>query len=466
MTNKKAYLIGIKGVGMAALALYLKQAGYEVSGSDNAQKYVTQKELDESGIKIYDGYDVSHIEKNASDLIIASAAFGKENPEVKTALKRNNFFYYSEVLGQITKNKKLIAVAGVHGKTTITAMLALILEKAGLNPSYLIGGVNIPGLAASAKKGDGEYFVLEADEYKKSSLDLTPKFLDINPQIAVISSIELDHPDVYSSEEDIYQAFYRFACRVPRNGFMALCIDYPKAKKLIRSLVDRRFETYGFDPDAKWQISAVNESENSFKLNHENQEIGEFSLRIPGKHNFLNATAAIIIAHKIGLSLVAIKKTLASFSGVERRFQKIAKIGEIEIIDDYAHHPTAISQTLRAAKNKFPDAKIWCIFQPHTYTRTQALLKDFSTSFKDADKVIITEIFGSAREEKGNITGLTLAEEIKKNQNSVHFINDWERIKNFLKNSVHGKAVIMTMGAGDIYKLAKEIQQTFREEIK
>jgi len=466
MNNKKAYLIGIKGVGMAALALFLKQAGYEVSGSDNPENYVTQKELDDANIQIFAGYDAERIKNNDSDMIIASAAFGEDNPEVKVAIKKNNFLYYSEVLGRITKNKKLIAVAGVHGKTTTSAMLSLVLEKSGLNPSYLIGGVNIPGLQSSAQKGDGDYFVLEADEYKKSINDNTPKFLDINPQIAVISSIELDHPDVYSSEEDIYQAFYRFACRVPRDGFTALCIDYPKAKKLARSLVDRKFETYGFSPDAKWQIYEIDESQNLFKLKNNGTEAGEFTLKVPGKHNFLNATAVIIIASKLGISVNAIKKTLANFSGVERRFQKIAKIGQIEIIDDYAHHPTAIKQTLSALKGKFPDSKIWCIFQPHTYTRTQVLLKDFATSFKDADRVIVTEIFGSAREEKGTITGLNLAEEIKKNQASVRFINDQERIKNFLKNSVHGKAVIVTMGAGDIYKIGKELAQLFKEDVK
>lgn len=464
MQNKSAYLIGIKGVGMAALAIFLKQSGYEVIGSDIAQDFVTKKELDEVGVKVLSGFDAGHIKSSQADLIIASAAFGKENPEIKEALKKKNFLYYSEMLAQITRNKKLIAVSGVHGKTTTTSMVSLILENAGLNPSYLIGGVEIPGLKFAAKKGDGEYFVLEADEYRKNPEDNQSKFLDLTPEIAVISSIELDHPDVFASEEEIYQAFYRFACRVPRHGFIALCIDYPKAKKLARSLVDRKFESFGFSDDAKWKIVEENESENVFSLLNNGKILGPFELKLPGRHNFLNATAAIIVASRIGISYSAIRKSLSQFAGVQRRFQKIGEVGAIQFFDDYAHHPTAIRETLRAAKKKYPDSKVWCIFQPHTFSRTQALLKDFGVAFKNADRVIITDIFGSAREKEETITGLALAEEIKKYQASTRFINDWERIKNFLKSSVHGKAVIITVGAGDIYKLSKELPALFREQ--
>ena len=463
---KSVYLIGIKGVGMTALALYFLEAGYEVIGSDVGETFVTDQLLQKAGILVLNGFESRNLRGQKPDLVVASAVYGNDNSEIKEAKRRHlNLKYYSEVLGQITEGKKVIACAGTHGKTTITALTSYLLEKANLSPSFIIGAGKIPDLK-TAQKGDGDYFIIEADEYRKSPDDSTPKFLDINPFIVVISSIELDHPDVFSSIEEMYDVFYRLSCRVPRNGFIILCADYAKSKKLVQSLVDRRFETYGFDLNAKWRIVNLEEKPETttFNLSTGEETYGPFAIKLPGRYNVLNATAAIITAIKLDVSEKTIKKYLIKFSGVKRRYEKIAQFDNIIIIDDYAHHPTAISNVLSATKTKYPGSQVWCIFQPHTYSRTKRFLDDFANSFGNADKVIITDIFASAREKEGKISGLDLANEIKKHQKGVKYINNWDKIREYITDSISSPAVILTMGAGDIYKLAISLKEIMYQE--
>lgn len=464
MANKTAYLIGIKGVGMTALAVYLKELGYEVSGSDVDEPFVTDAVLLKEGISYNRGFDGANLKTIKPDLVVVSAAYGRDNSEVKVARQRHlNLKYYSEVLAQVSGEKKVIAVSGIHGKTTITAMLSYLLEKAGLSPNFIIGSGNVPNFNKNAQKGEGDYFVIEADEYRKSPDDLKPKFLDLEPFIAIISSIEMDHPDMFSSLENVYNAFYRLACRVPRNGFIVLCEDYPKAQKLRQTLADRNFETYGFSQEAKWRIVGVSDEEfsTSFSIDNLGKIYGPFPMKVFGNHNILNATAAIVTCLKIEIDEKIIKKYLKNFIGVQRRFEEIGKINDIRIYDDYAHHPTAINMTLQAARKKFPKSKIWCIFQPHTFSRTEKLFKEFAKAFRNADRVVITDIFTSAREKEGKTTGADLAEEIKKHQSGVRFFSDLDKIKEFLKDSVQPPAVIITMGAGDIYKLSRDLKGTF-----
>jgi len=460
--NKTAYLIGIKGVGMAALAIFLKQDGWQVSGSDNANTYLTDETLRQVGIQYHEGFDKENLNDLKADYIIISAAYGKDNPEVKEAYRlKLNTLYYSEMLGKISADKRLIAIAGVHGKTTTTALVSAMLESAKLDPSFIIGAAGIKNLRGAAQRGRGEYFVLEADEYRQSPASNNSKFLDLNPEIAVITSIEFDHPDFFPTIDDVYQAFYRFACRVPRNGSIVLCLDYPKCQKIKNSLVDRNFETYGFHPDAKWKIIDVKEENQTvFSIECQNQIYGPFALKIPGQHNILNATVAFIIAKKLGIDDKIIEKVLADFSGVDRRFDEVGSAQGVQVIDDYAHHPTAIAKTLEAARAKFPDAKIWCIFQPHTYSRTKSLLKDFGKAFQAADNVIITDIYASEREKNGNVGPQELVKEIEKNQKPpqlVRYFENPEAIKKYLLDFTKGPAVILTMGAGDIYKLGPEL---------
>ena len=457
-----AYLIGIKGVGMSALALYLKKAGYAVTGSDVADNFVTDKILADNGIEILSGYDGKNLKGLKPSMVIASAVHGKENPEIKEAQKRHlNFMYYSEALGQITNNKKVIAVSGTHGKTTITALTAYIMEKGNLSPSYIIGAGQVSSLKTNASKGDSEYFVLEADEYRKSPEDLSPKFLDINPEIAIVSSIELDHPDVYPTIEAMYDAFYRLVCRVPRKGFIVLCTDYPKSLKLLRTLVDRKFETYGFNLQAKWRIMDLKEDTtgSTFSLQTPEGNYGPFTIKLPGKYNVLNATATIITCLKLDIDEKTIKKYLPQFRGVKRRYEKILETNDLVIIDDYAHHPTSVENVLEATKTQYPNYQLWCIFQAHTSSRTQKFLDKFAKAFAVADQTIITDIYTSAREVDNRITGQELANEIKRYQKKVIYIKDWEKIKEYIFDTIKKPAVILTIGAGDIYKLALMLKE-------
>lgn len=465
MQTNKYYLIGIKGVGMAALAKYLVESGQIVEGSDNSDIYVTDEVLARNKIKVLSPFGKENLKGKHPDFVVVSAAYDSNNVEVKEAKKRNlNLSYYADALKLITEHKKLIAVAGIHGKTTITSMMALLLKRASLDPSYIIGAANVPVLGSNAHFGKGEYFVLEADEYRKSPEDNDSKFLSLSPEIAIISSIELDHPDIFSCVEDIYHAFFRFSCRVARTGTIILNIDYTKTKKLIHSLADRHFETYGFDDDADWQIIDVIEGEKTcFSIKHDKIILGPYALSMPGKHNISNAATVVILANILKISNTVVKKVLLDFHGVERRFEKIDQIDDINIYDDYAHHPTAIEKTLEATKAKFPHSKIWCIFQPHTYSRTQGLLKEFGVSFKAADKIIITDIYASAREGVGSVTSIDLVNEIKKNKGSVIYMSDWDKIKKYLKSFVKSPAVILTLGAGDIYKFSHEIPSIFKD---
>lgn len=458
MKTEKIHFIGIKGVGMAALAILAKEKGYEVTGSDVEDSFVTDETLSKAGI-IVAPFDAKNLQ-NKPDLVIVSAAYDKSNVEIKEAHKRKlDLKPYSEALNYFSQEHQVIAISGVHGKTTTAALISFILTKAHLDPSFVIGSGEIPNLNSPGHFGKGDYFVLEADEYRKSPEDETSKFFDLSPQIEIITSIEMDHPDMFATDEKVYEAFYKFACHVARGGFIVLCLDYPKSKKLLRSLADRSFETYGFSDSAAWQICDFEESEDgtSFNILHEGKKIGPFKLKIPGQGNVLNATAATITALKLGIQEKIIKKYLQEFIGVKRRFEKIGEFGEVVLIDDYAHHPRSIELTLAAAKKRFPQSKIWCIFQPHTYSRTKELLADFAPAFNQADKVIITDIYASAREKTPTISGEDLMRAIHQNQKQVKYIALWSQIIQELTDNIEGKTLIMTMGAGDIYKLNEEI---------
>ena len=457
--NKKVHFVGIKGVGMAALAILAKDMGYDVTGSDVVDSFVTDSELRQSGIPVL-AFDTENL-KDKPDFVVVSAAFGKDNVEVKEARKKHlEIKAYSEFLSLLTSNYQLIAVAGIHGKTTTTAIISYLLKKANLDPSFLIGAGNVVSLDnKSTHLGTGDYFVVEADEYRKSLESNDSKFYDLNPKIEIITSIEMDHPDLFLTDENVYEAFYKFAIKTPRLGFIVLCTDYPKAKKLLRTLVDRNFETYGFLEGARWQIQDYEENENttSFKIKNIEKVYGPFSISLPGKGNVLNATAAIITTLKLQVEESLIKKYLPEFAGVKRRFEKIGQKGNLTIIDDYAHHPRSVKLTLEAARKKYPNRQILCIFQPHTFSRTKEFIEEFATSFNDADKVIVTSIYASAREERGTITGDDLAAKIRQNQKQVKYVDDFQVIINEVIDSLDKPTLLITMGAGDIYKIGNQI---------
>jgi UDP-N-acetylmuramate--alanine ligase len=272
----------------------------------------------------------------------------------------------------------------------------------------------------------------------------------------------MDHPDIFSSEEDVYRTFYRFACKIPRSGLVIGCFDSPRVKKLALSLADRKFDTYGFSLGSNWRIvdHSLEDGFQIFKLKNEKKIYGPFKLKLPGKHNALNATAAIIVSLKVGIREETLQKYLVEFSGVERRFQVLGSKDGVLVVDDYAHHPTAIKTTLAGAREFYPNRKVWCVFQPHTYSRTKELFDEFAQAFTDADSVIVSDIYASAREKSGRIHARHLVAEIKKYHKSVFYVPTLEEITDFLKENAKEGDVVIVMGAGDIYKVGQNYLKT------
>lgn len=451
---KSLYFVGIKGVAMAGLAIMAKQLGYEVSGSDEATVFPTDQLLRDHGITFYEGFDAAHL-KNKPDLVVVSAAYGLQNPEVK-ALKsmRLTLIPQSEMLAKIMANFESVGVAGVHGKTTTTSMLAFILQQAGFSPSYAIGTSSVPGLVGNSHIGDGKHFIVEADEYKKSDLDFQPKFLDLPLKHVIITSIELDHPDIYSTAEQVYSAFYQLTTRIPRGGTIVACTDWPLVKRLVNRCVDRKVLSYGFEVGASHQIVDVTMTDKTvFSIKHDDQLIGPIATNLPGKHNILNAAAAALMAINLGVSAEAVIRALASFEGPKRRFELLGQLNGAEVFDDYAHHPTAISYLLEATKKRFPAKRTVLVFQPHTYSRTGKLLKEFATALQAADKLILLNIWASAREKSGYVTIQDLIREVKKLKPDVEYRSSLDEAAAYLQGFVSAKDVVLLVGAGDVYKI-------------
>lgn len=452
---KKVYFVGIKGVAMAGLAIMAKELGYRVSGSDVKEIFMTDDLLKKRGIDYYTGFSGENIKKEIPDKVVIGAAYGANNPEVKACKSlRLKTVTQSEMLGEIMTSYVGIGIAGIHGKTTVSSMLAVIMQNAGFSPSYMIGTSTIPGLVSSAHIGQGQYFVVEADEYKKSETDTTPKFLDYPIRHLVVTSIELDHPDIYPSAEHVYQAFYQLGLKIPRGGVVVANTDWPLVRRLVTRLADRHCLSYGFKMGAQYQIVEVKTGEKTaFSLKSQKELIGPIELAMPGRHNILNGTAALLMARELGVNDVSIEKTLRSFTGPKRRFEYLGTINGALFYDDYAHHPTALEFLIEAAKKRFPTKKIIVVFQPHTYSRTGRLLEEFGRSLKDADRVIILNIWASAREKSGYVTIGDLLNEIRKHRRDVEYRSDLEEVTSYLSGSVGRGDVVLLVGAGDVYKI-------------
>ena len=455
---KSLYFIGIKGVAMAGLAVMAQQLDYEVNGSDEATVFPTDEMLHRHKIIFHESFSAEHL-KYKPDLVVISAAYGLTNSEVKAAKSlRLNVVTQSELLGRFMVKFEGIGVSGVHGKTTTSSMLAYILQQAGYSPSYSIGTGSVVGLEDSAHIGDGQYFVAEADEYRKSDLVMTPKFLDLPLQHVIITSIELDHPDVYATAEQVYAAFYQLSIKIPRGGTIIACTDWPLVKRLVTRRVDRPCLTYGFDSSAEYQITNFKEAKDvHFSIKKGDELVADIALSLPGKHNALNATAAGLMAAKLGVSWAVIVKALGEFVGVKRRFEFLGEYNGAEFYDDYAHHPTALTYLLESAHRRFAGKRLVVVFQPHTYSRTGKLLKEFAQSLKTADKLILLNIWASAREKSGYVTIKDLIDEVKKYNPSVEYRPTLDELATYLKSFVTKGDVVLLVGAGDVYKIYDKI---------
>jgi UDP-N-acetylmuramate--alanine ligase len=445
----KIHFVGIKGVGMTPLAIIAKEAGIEVTGSDIADEFITDPALKKAGIIPLVGFSRDNV--GNVDLVITTGAHGGfKNIEVQEAKKRNiKFITQGEAVGVFMDGKIFgrkftgISVTGTHGKTTTTAMIATLLKSAGKDPSFLIGTAGAASLGAPGHYGKGEYFVAEADEYMtEPNFNRTIKHMWQHPKIAVITNIEFDHPDAYTSLSDTREKFLAFANQLPKDGVLIACGDDPQIKKLL-SLFRGRSVTYGTDPENDYSVHKI---------------LGNINLPVFGSHNRLNATATFIVGSEIGLSKEQIIKGLMEFRGSKRRGEFIGTLfSGVRVFDDYAHHPTEIQKTLKAFREEFPTKNIVCIFQPHTYSRTKSLFEQFSNSFKDADTVILTDIYASLREKSDlSVSMPKLADKIGK---KAMFIPQLFDVLKYLNaQTFTNKDIIITMGAGDVYKLSEKLK--------
>jgi UDP-N-acetylmuramate--alanine ligase len=465
---KKIHFVGIKGVGVAPLAIIAKEAGFGVTGSDIDETFITDPSLEKAGIKPLVGFDPSHIE--GSDLVITTGAhMGFDNPEVKEAKKIGiPVWTQGEAIGKIMQGELLnrnyegISVSGSHGKTTTTAMIATILKENNFDPSFLIGTGDIPSLGSSGHFGKGKYFVAEADEYAtEPKYDKTPKLLWQKPKIGVITNIELDHPDLYESVEDLKEVFLKFSEGIDKNDTLIASHDDKETLDLLKKYKGNRV-TFGFSKEADLTIERLNIEEDKmfFWVNAKGTSLGEFILNVMGEHNAMNALCSLAVCLELGLSTEQIKKGLSSFKGSKRRLEPKGEIPSGALLyDDYAHHPTEIKKTLQAFKKIYPNKKIVCIFQPHTFSRTKILFEQFVTAFSSADIILLTDIYPSLREEPdSSVSSELLAQSIKRIHKDVVYTPTLEDVVKYLDSKRFGREfVVITMGAGDVYKISEKL---------
>jgi UDP-N-acetylmuramate--alanine ligase len=409
MKKTKIHFVGIIGTNMTPLAIIAKEAGFEVTGSDIEQEFITDAALKKVGITPLVGFSSDHI--TDPNLVITTGAHGGlDNVEVVTARNKSiPVMSAGEATGEFMKGSLFkknfvgISVAGTHGKTTTTAMIATMFAENKLDPSYIIGTGNVGSLGLPGHFGTGRYFVAEADEYATEPVhDRRARFLWQHPLFAIFTNIEHDHPDIYPTISAIRETFLSFAKQLPQKGLLIACGDDPQIKVLLKEF-DGRAITYGFSQENHYVLDRVHVSgeQTFFWVKSGGVPLGEFVLRVVGEHNALNALAAIIVGLETGLSVDKIKKGLMAFSGSKRRLEFIGDLQTgAKVYDDYAHHPTEIKTTLAALRTQYPKKKIICVFQPHTYSRTKQLFGHFTTSFSSVDMVIVTDIFASAREKE------------------------------------------------------------------
>jgi len=444
---KRIHFIGIGGSGMSGIAEVLLNLGYQVSGSDLQQTSVTEK-LQELGAKIYTGHSRQHV--GEVEVVVRSTAVKDENPEVVEALERSiPVIPRAEMLAELMRLKYGVAVAGTHGKTTTTSMIATMLVDTDLDPTIVIGG-RLNSLKSSARLGQGEIMIAEADESDGS-------FLYLSPIIAMITNIDREHLDHYQGGvAEIEDTFVAFANKVPFYGLVIVCLDDPRVQEIIPR-ISRRLCTYGFNPQAdlratKIQINGMN---SSFTVVAGGQTLGEISIGLPGRHYVQNALAAIAVGFEIGLDFEMIQRNLKQFAGVQRRLQILGEFQGATVIDDYGHHPTEIIATLKALRQAFPDRKLVVAFQPHRFSRTKYLFTDFLVAFNEADELLVTEIYAAGEAPIAEITAENLAEEIKfHGHKNVHYYADQEAMVAYLQDNLQGNKLLVTLGAGDINKVA------------
>jgi UDP-N-acetylmuramate--alanine ligase len=455
LTSKShVHLVGIGGIGLSAIARVLLAWGHRVSGSDRRSSAITEA-LAREGMTVHIGHDAGHLSAD-TDLVIVSSAVPADNPEVIAARRRGiPVIKRAEVLGAMMAGRTGIAVAGTHGKTTITALIAFTLVRAGWDPTFIVGGV-LQDLDTNAGAGKGAHFVIEADEYDHT-------FLGLRPQIAVVTNIEMDHPDCYPDLASMVEAFRSFLALVPPDGCVVGCSDDGRVRELLGELRETPVMTYGLGGGADWQATDIRANQiggSDFLARHERRDAGRFSIRLSGIHNVQNALAVLAVAYHLGVDQETVRGALAEFRGTGRRFEHKGTAGGVTVIDDYAHHPTQIRVTLAAARARFPQSAIWAVFQPHTYSRTKALLDEYAASFGDADHVVVTAIYAAREYDTLGVSAADLL--ARMSHPDARLIVELGAVTDYLAARVQPGDVVLTLGAGDGYLVGERLLDRLR----
>jgi len=444
------HFIGIGGISMSGLAAILIDQNFQLSGSDSQASPLTRW-MEEMGVSVYYKQRASNI-KEGTALVVYTAAIHPDNPEFVAAVeKKIPMLSRAELLGQIMNNYRIpIAVSGTHGKTTTTSMASQILLTAQKNPTISIGGI-LKSIQGNIRVGGHEIFITEACEYTNS-------FLHFYPKISLILNIDADHLDFFKDLDDIRHSFRLFAKNLPADGILIINNDIPDYQEITNGL-PCKVVTYGSSLDGDYYAADIVYDDigcGSFDFIKNGQNAGRIQLNVPGEHNIYNALAALAMGDILNISTAIMGKGLLDFTGTNRRFEKKGEIGGVTIIDDYAHHPTEITATLQAAKN-YPHKRIWCVFQPHTYTRTKSLMDDFAKALSIADKVVLADIYAARETDHLGISSQTLQKRINQIGTKAYYFSSFDAIEKFLlENCIHGDLLI-TMGAGDVVKIGESL---------
>jgi UDP-N-acetylmuramate--alanine ligase len=446
---QQIHFVGVGGSGMSGIAEIMSNLGYRVTGSDQRRNEAIER-LERLGAKVFIGHEASHVE--GAHVIVYSSAVSRDNIEVQVARQRGiPVIPRAEMLAELMRLKYGIAVAGTHGKTTTTSMIGAVLAEGRLDPTIVVGG-RITSLGSNARLGQGEYLVAEADESDGS-------FLKLAPTIAVVTTVDAEHLDHYETLDAIRDAFVTFVNKVPFYGAAVLCLDQPNIQLLIPR-IDRRIVTYGLESGADLVARRLHLSglTSRFEVFQRGTSLGECTLQVPGRHNVLNALAAIAVALDLEIPFLTIQKALAGFAGVQRRFQVIGQAGNVTVVDDYGHHPVEIRATLAAAKAGF-DRRVVVVFQPHRYTRTLHLYQEFLTSFNQADALVMMDIYPAGEPPIEGVSAADLAEAIRAHghRDVTYLGRDRAGVIDHVIDISRAGDLVITLGAGDVSQLGPEL---------
>ena len=457
--TRHLHLVGIGGIGMSSIAEVLLARGYRVTGSDAKASSITRR-LESLGATVHEGHDASHL-GDADVVVYSSAVKPAENPETAEATRRRIPLIGRPVmLAELMRAKFGIGVAGTHGKTTTTSLVGLVATEGGFDPTIIVGGKVAVFGGSNARAGEGDLLVVEADEYDRTFLRLTPVF-------AVVTSVEADHLDIYKDLDDVRAAFTQYAASVPFFGAAIVCLDDAGVQAILPGLADRRVITYGTARQADLRADRVRHEDGHsvFDVVRAGEPLGEVRLPVPGLHNVRNALAAIAVGLELEMPFDRIAAAIAGFSGVERRFERVGEAGGVVVVDDYAHHPTEVRATLDAAAEAYPERRLVAVFQPHLYSRTRDFLDEFAHAFLAADTVVLTDIYPAREQPIEGVTGDLLPERARRyGHRDVHYVADKAALPDYLAALVKPGDLVLTMGAGDVYRAARALAERLGAE--